>query len=201
MLEHAVDAALVLALLDGLALVVLALTSRKRDDQLGQTPLVDEQAQGHDSDTGLLGVTGDAMDFLTIKEQFAVAMGGVIIVRAVAVLGNIHILDPDLAIDDHAISIGQATLALTDGFNLGSRKHNAGCEGLNNLVVERRLAILDIDRILVIAFSPSHISKNQIIKKPIMNSSNRGKPNSKTEETIVKRFTLSLFTNRLPVPL
>ena len=79
-LEHAVDGALVLAFLDGLTLVVLALASRKRDDQLGQATLVDEQAQRHDSDTGLLGITGDTTDFLTVEEQLAVTMGRVIIV-------------------------------------------------------------------------------------------------------------------------
>ena len=84
-------------------------------------------------------------------------MGRVVIVGAVAVLGNIHILDPDLAIDDHALGISQAALAQTNGFDLGSREDNTGSEGLNDLVVERRLAVLDIDRILVITFSHSHI--------------------------------------------
>ena len=150
MLEHAVDAALVLAFLDSLALVVLAFTAGSGDDQLGQASLVDEQAQGHDGDTGLLGVTGNASDFLTVEQQFAVTVCRVVVVRTVTVLCDIHVLDPNLAVDDHAIGVGQAALALTDGLDLGTREHNARSEGLDNLVIERRLAVLDIDRTVVV---------------------------------------------------
>ena len=60
MLKHAVDSPLVLTLLDALALVELTLTSCNGYHQLGQTTLVDEKAQGHDGNTRLQAVLGDA---------------------------------------------------------------------------------------------------------------------------------------------
>ena len=150
MLEHAVDGALVLALLDGLALVVLTLASCGCDDQLGKATLVDEEAQGDDGDTGLLGVAGDAAYFLAVEQQLAVTMGSVVVIGTVTVLGNVHVLDPNLTIDDHTIGIGQAALALTDGLDFGAREHNARSERLDNLIVERRLAVFDIDCIVIV---------------------------------------------------
>ena len=149
-LEHAVDGALILTFLDGLALVILTLASCRSDDQFGETPLVDEQSQGHDGDTRLLGVTGDTADFLAVQQKFAVTVGSVVVVGAVAVLGNVHVLNPYLIIDDHAIGVGQATLALADGLDFGTREHNTRGERLDDLVIERRLAVLDIDRIVVV---------------------------------------------------
>ena len=150
MLEHAVDGALVLAFLDGLALVELALASCRSNDQFGQTTFVDEETQRDNGDTRLLGVAGDATYFLAVEQQLAVAMCGVVVVGTVTVLGNIHVLDPNLTIDDHAIGIGQAALALTDGLDFGAREHNARSERLDNLIVERCLAVLDVDCIVII---------------------------------------------------
>ena len=45
LLEHAIDGALVLALLDALALVVLLLASGNGNNQLSQSAFIDEQAQ------------------------------------------------------------------------------------------------------------------------------------------------------------
>ncbi len=155
LLEHAVDGALVFAFLDGLALVELALTAGDGDDQLCQTALVDEQTQGDDGKTRLECVLGNAANLLAVEQELAVAMCRVVVVGAKAVLGNIHVLDPHLAIDDHAIGIGQTTLALADGFDLGTRQDNARSESLDDLVIKGRLAVLDIDRIIVIVI-PCH---------------------------------------------
>ncbi len=151
MLEHAIDGALVLALLDGLTLVILSFTTTQSDNELGESPLIDKQTQGHDGNTRLLGVACDATDFLAVKEQLAVAVCGMVVIGPVAVLSNVHVLDPDLTINDHAIGIGQATFALTDRLDFGTSEHDACGERLDNLVVERRLTVLDIDSIVVIA--------------------------------------------------
>ena len=150
MLEHAIDGALVLAFLDGLTFVVLSFTTTQSDNDLGESPLIDKQAQWHNGNTRLLGVTGDATDLLAVKEQLAVAVGGMVVIGPVTVFSNVHVLDPDLTIDDHAIGIGQATLALTDGFDLSTREDDARREGLENLVVKGRLAVLDIDGVVTL---------------------------------------------------
>ena len=154
-LEHAVDGSLVLALLDGLALVELTLAATQGDDEFGETSLVDEEAQGDNGDTWLLGVAGNAANLLAVEQELAVAVSRVVVVGAVAVLGDVHVLDPDFAIDDHAIGIGQAALALTDGLDLGTGEDDARREGLEDLVVERRLAVLDVDCIVVVSSSHS----------------------------------------------
>lgn len=151
MLEHAIDGALVLAFLDGLTFVVLSFTTTQSDNDLGESPLIDKQAQWHNGNTRLLGVTGDATDLLAVKEQLAVAVGGMVVIGPVTVFSNVHVLDPDLTIDDHAIGIGQAAFALTDGLDFGTSEHDTSGERLDNLVVERRLTVLDIDSIVVIA--------------------------------------------------
>ena len=152
-LEHSVDGTFVLAFLDGLALVKLALASGNGDDELGKAALVDEQAQGDDGKTGLHGVLGNAAYFLAVEQQLAVAMGGVVVVGAIAVLGNVHAFHPNLAVNDHAIGVGQAAFALTDGLDFGARQDDARSEGLDDLIVERRLAVLDVDRIMVVVSS------------------------------------------------
>ena len=151
MLEHAIDGALVLAFLDGLTLVVLPFTTTQSDNKLGETPLIDKQTQGHDGNTRLLGVACDATDLLAVKEQLAVTVGGMVVIGPVAVFSNVHVLDPDLTIDNNAIGIGQAAFALTDGLDFGTSEHDTSGERLDNLVVERRLTVLDIDSIVVIA--------------------------------------------------
>ena len=148
--EHAVNTTLVFSLLYGLALVVLTLASCSGNDQFGQAALIDEQAQGHDGNTWLLGVAGDAAYFLAVEQQLTVAMGRVVVIGAVRILGNVHVLNPDLATDDHAIGIGQTALALANGLNLGTGEHDTCSEGLDYLVIKGRLAVLDVDCIGVI---------------------------------------------------
>ena len=105
LLEHSVDGAFVLAFLDGLTFVVLLFTSSDRDDQLGKSALIDKEAQGHYRDTWLLYILGNAANFFAVKQEFAVAVGHVVVVGAEAVLGNIHVLDPYLAVNHSAIGI------------------------------------------------------------------------------------------------
>ena len=157
LLEHAVDGTLVLALLDALTLVELFLASSNGNDQLGQAALIDEQTQRDNRETRLHGVLGNVADFLAVQQQFTVAVGGVVIVGAVAVLGNIHVLNPDLTVDDHAVGIRQATLTLADRLNLGPREHDTGGERLDNLVVERRLTVLDMPSVRYFLFNNKQV--------------------------------------------
>ncbi len=121
LLEHAIDGALVLAFLDALALVVLLLASSNGNNQLSQSAFVDEQAQWNNRIARLQIVLGNATDLLAVEQQLTVAVGRVIVIGAEAVLGNVHVLDPHLAIDDHAIGIGKTYLTLPDGLDLGTR--------------------------------------------------------------------------------
>jgi len=159
LLEHAVDCALVLAFLDTLALVKLLLTPRYGDYQFSKAAIVDEQTQGHNRETRLQVILSDATYFLAVEQQLAVTMGGVVIVGTVTVLGNIHVFNPHLAVDDHAIGIGQSALALTDGLDLGPGQDDTRSERLDNLIVKRRTAVLDIDVITINFIIACHSKK------------------------------------------
>ena len=195
LLEHTVDGAFILALLNALALVVLALASRKSDDELCQSPLVDKQPQGHNRETGLHAVPGNAADFLAVEQQLAVAVRRVVVIRAKTVLGNIHVLGPNLIIDDHAVGVGEAHLSLTDGFYLGTGEHNARSIGLDYLIVKGRLAVFDIYRILMVVV-PCHSLISQTINNPNKALSTMGNPSSKTDEMTTNLATLFFFTNK-----
>ena len=80
MFEHAVDATLIFAFLNRLALVKLALTSACGNDQLSQSALVDEQTQGDDGDARLLCVAGEAAYLLAVQEKLAVTVGRVVVI-------------------------------------------------------------------------------------------------------------------------
>ena len=199
MLKHAVDGALVLALLDGLALVVLALASGYGYDELCQASLVDEKTQRHDGDTGLQAVLGNAANLLAVEQKLAVAMSRVVVVGAETVFSNIHVLDPHLVVDDHAIGISQSTLALTDGLDLGARQDDARREGFDDLIIEGRLAVLDIDGIVIVVACHSRWIQTVVNKFKIALSSS-GSPSNNSEEMTTNLGTLSFLTNRWSVP-
>ncbi len=85
MLHHAGHGALVVALADGLALVVFFLTATDAYYHLGQPPVVDKQAQGHDGESGLLAVALELAYLFALEQELALAPLGVVVVRAVKI--------------------------------------------------------------------------------------------------------------------
>ena len=124
-------------LLNGVALVVLALTFGKGDVQLCIAVLGNEQAGCHYCETLLLGGTLQLTEFLAVEEKLAVAAGVMGIVGAPPVLGHVHVLHIKLIPHKIAVAVYQRGLAGSDGFDLGTCKHYSGGVVVQELVLKR----------------------------------------------------------------
>jgi hypothetical protein len=67
-----------------------------------------------------------------------------VIVRAIEILGNVHILDPQLFIYESTISIDKADLRQPYRFYFGARQHNTCRKSLGKDIVKRSPAVLYI---------------------------------------------------------
>lgn len=68
-----------------------------------------------------------------------------VVVGAVEILGDVHTLDPDLAVLHEAISVGQRCAAFADRLDLGAREHESGGESVADLIIEMGAFVFDID--------------------------------------------------------
>ena len=130
--------ALVVRFAEGLALVVGVLALAERDFHLRETTFVDEEAEGYD---GLACVFGEFRQFaqlLVLKQEFSVALGFVVGITAEAVLGDVHLLDPQLVALKLAVGVGKARLALADGLDFRPVEHDARRVAVENQVIETR---------------------------------------------------------------
>ena len=69
-----------------------------------------------------------------------------VVVAALLVMGNVHVLYPHLAVIHIAERIHQACLALADTLNLGTGQHNAAGIVIKQGVVKRSTLVLDVYR-------------------------------------------------------
>lgn len=135
-LEHAGHRALVFALFDGLTLVVFFFAAGYADDEFGITAFADEQSQRNYREAGLFARLFKLSQFFAGKQEFAVAAFGVVVIGAVEIFGDIHVLDPRLSVVDVAERVGQRGFALAYGFDFRPGQHKAGRECVGNGVVE-----------------------------------------------------------------
>ena len=147
-LELTVNSAAVFFFLERLALVEGVLTASKIDVQFGTAILVDEKECGDDGEAGALGALLEAMDLTAIEEEFAVTAGGVVVVGAVEVLGDIHVLDPNFTANDGTISIHQTGLTKADALDFGASEDESCGVFLHQVIVKLGLAVLDVDGLL-----------------------------------------------------
>ncbi len=147
-LELAVYVAAVLFLLEGLALVVVVLASCQMYVEFRAPVLVDEEQRGHYGEAGTLGGLLQAVDLAAVEEQLAVAARSVVVVGAVEILRDVHVLNPHLAADDDAVGVHEAGLAQTDALDLRAGKDEACGVFVHQVVVELRFAVLDVDGFL-----------------------------------------------------
>ena len=142
-LEGACHLAFVVAVLNGVALVVLLLTAGDGDDELRQSFVVDEKARGDDRKAARANGRLQFADFLAVEQQFAVAAGVVVVVRPVEILGDVHVFHPDFALLDDAKRIHQARLSLADGLDFRPGQNDTRRKRVEQLVVERCPFILN----------------------------------------------------------
>ena len=105
---------------DGVALVVQFLAAGQADLELGQPLFVDEQEGRDDGIAPFFHFGGQLPEFAGGEEEFAVALGLMVVVAAEIVFGDVHVDDEKLMPLEAAIRLGQAHLALPDRLDLGA---------------------------------------------------------------------------------
>ena len=129
------------ALGDGLALV--ALLAALGQAQLDLGPAVPEVQAQRDERQALLGDAGlQAVDLVAVQQQLAAAVG-VVGADPVGELvrGDVHALQPQLAVGPAGEGVGQLHLAEAQALDLAALQHEAGLDGVEHGVVVARPAV------------------------------------------------------------
>jgi hypothetical protein len=68
-----------------------------------------------------------------------------IVIRAIEILRNVHVLYPQFSTGKETESIYQTGLSLPDGLDFRSGQHNSGRVRIDKFIIERRPLVLDIN--------------------------------------------------------
>src|SRR6266478_1186674 len=144
--------ALPAALLLGFALVVQLLAAGERKLELGAALVVEIEPERHQRHSLALDRADELVDLAAVKENLAHALGSVIEAAALQVFRDIGVDQPDLAATRIGIGFRDGRLAAAQRFNLRAGEREPGLEGLADLVVEARLAIVGDHTNLAVRF-------------------------------------------------
>ena len=78
------------------------------------------------------------------EQQFAFATGSMIVVRAIEILGNVHVFHPQFSVGKITESIHQTGLSQTDGLDFSARQHDTGSVSVQKLIVKRGTFVFDV---------------------------------------------------------
>lgn len=143
-LQHLGDLAAVVRLAQRLAFVVAVLALAQGDLELGQAFVVDEHPQRNNRLACVLRCLLQFAQFAAVEQELAVAQHVVVGITAELVLRYMHLFGEELAAYKLAIRVGKARLRLADRLDLRAEQLDPGGVTLQDLVVERRTAVLDI---------------------------------------------------------
>ena len=114
-----------LALGDGAALVPLAASAGEAELDLGVASL-EVELEGHDGEAALGGVAGEAVDFASVEEELAGALGVEVFLGGGFVGGYMEVVEPGVA----ALDAGRAfRLPALNGLSDLTRGLRAGISG------------------------------------------------------------------------
>ena len=137
-------------LLDGLALVILLLTTRKSDIQLGVTVLCHEKTDSNDSEALLLDLLLEMNQFTLLEKQLAVTQRRMLAPGAPRLKSDIDATDIQLPLLEKAERVRHRRPPGTDRLDFRSDKHNTGRISLQELVIERGPLVIDIHSALLL---------------------------------------------------
>lgn len=144
MTHEAIKLALVLALADGLTLVVVVLALTERYFELCQAFFIDEKVERDNGFAGIFNRILELAKLATVEQELPVATDFVIHVRTELIGSDMHLLDPQFASLKDAVGIGKRGLAVANGLDFRAIEDNPGRETVENLVIERGALIADI---------------------------------------------------------
>ena len=112
-LECSCNRALVVALFYALTLVVLFFAAPNAYDYFCKPLFADENLKRHNGKAGFFASLAKPGYLFFGKQQLAVAASRMVVVRTVEILGDVHVLEPHLAIGNEAKAVGQRAFALS----------------------------------------------------------------------------------------
>src|SRR6516225_4747548 len=130
------------ALLLGLALVVQLLAAGERKLEFGAALVVEIELERHQRHSLALDRADELVDLAAVQEELAQALGGVVEAAALQVFRDVGVDQPDLAVTRIGIGFRDGRLAAAQRFDLCAGEREPDLEGLADLVVEARLAIV-----------------------------------------------------------
>ena len=139
-------------LLVGLAFVMELLAARDGDLELGAPLLVEIELQRHDRHALAIDRAGELVDLPLVQQQPARPLRGVVEAAALQVFRDVGVDQPELAAAGVGVGLRDRRLAAAQRLDLGAGQRDAGLEGLADLVVETRPAVVGDDLELAIRF-------------------------------------------------
>jgi hypothetical protein len=130
-----------LAGLHGLPLVRVTPAAGQSDRDLRHPPIVKVQSQWNNRQSLLLDVLRDAPDLLAVEQEFPSAQRIVVLPLTVAIRGDMALEEPEFTILDPCVGLLDRYGTFSDAFHLGSEKHNAALDLLEDFVPVSGLAI------------------------------------------------------------
>ncbi len=109
----------------GVAFVVVVLTLGQGDVKLGQTFFVHKKERGNDRESLFVYFALELFQFAAGEQQLAVALGLVVVNGAFGVNGDVHVSYKQFVAFKCTESLGDAGLALPDGFDFRAGKLQA----------------------------------------------------------------------------
>src|SRR5439155_898223 len=92
-------------------------------------------AKGHEGQSSLRGLTDEPGDLAPAQEELSVALRVVVGIAAVAVGADVAPDEPGLLVAHRRVGVLEGHLPGTERFHLGAAQHEAGLDGLEDLVV------------------------------------------------------------------
>ena len=142
--HDALGFALVLLLTQRLTLVEFLLASGERDLRF-DAPVFEVQAQRHNRVPLRLRLAREFLDLMGVQQQLALALGRMVVPRAVEVFGDIGAFEPDLAsLVDRDERLGERGATFAQRFDFGSGQDQTRLIGVfDGIVVPCALVLRD----------------------------------------------------------
>src|SRR5262249_28565796 len=140
------------AILLGFTLVVELLAAGERQLELGAALVVEIKLERHQRHPLALDRTHEPVDLAAVQQELADTLRRVIEAAGLQVFRNVCVDEPDLTAARIAVGFRDRSLAAAQRFPLGAGERDSGLEGLADLVVEPRLAVLRDDTNLAVRF-------------------------------------------------
>jgi hypothetical protein len=123
-----------------LPLVVGLLAARKSKLHLDFS-FEEIQRQRNEREVTVLDFAYERVDLATVQQKLSVATRLVVGPRAVVIFGNVQVTQPDFAVVDGCVGVGQRRLTVPQAFNFSAEQNYPGLEHVQDRIVVSGLAI------------------------------------------------------------